>query len=82
MRLWDRKYLFGRRLEWSSSAKTKFPSLNVFSLLYPQTQKNEIEVSLKYGIALLFQSVLQVIAMLFASVTTSVPTFANVTTST
>jgi len=40
------------------SAKTKSPSLNLFSLLYPQTQKNEIEVSLKYGIALLFQSVL------------------------
>jgi hypothetical protein len=39
------------------SAKTKFPSLNVFSLLYPQTQKNEIKVSLKYGIALTFQSV-------------------------
>jgi len=33
------------------SAKTKSPSLNLFSLLYPQTQKNEIEVSLKYGIA-------------------------------
>jgi hypothetical protein len=42
----------------STSAKTKSPSSNLFSLLYPQTQKNEIEVSLKYGIALLFQSVL------------------------
>jgi len=42
----------------TSSAKTKSPSSNLFSLLYPQTQKNEIEVSLKYGIALLFQSVL------------------------
>jgi hypothetical protein len=41
-----------------TSAKTKSPSSNLFSLLYPQTQKNEIEVSLKYGIALLFQSVL------------------------
>jgi hypothetical protein len=41
-----------------TSAKTKSPSLNLFSLLYPQTQKNEIEVSLKYGIASLFQSVL------------------------
>jgi len=40
-----------------TSAKTKSPSSNLFSLLYPQTQKNEIEVSLKYGIALLFQSV-------------------------
>jgi len=28
-----------------TSAKTKFPSLNLFSLLYPQTQKNEIKVS-------------------------------------
>jgi hypothetical protein len=65
-----------------SSAKTKSPSSNLFSLLYPQTQKNEIEVSLKYGIALLFQSVLWVVAMLFSSVTTSVPTLANVTTST
>jgi hypothetical protein len=37
-----------------ASAKTKSPSLNVFSLLYPQTQTNEIEVSLLYGIALLF----------------------------
>ena len=38
-------------------ANTKFPSLDLFGLLYPQTQKNEIEVSLQYGIALLFQSV-------------------------
>jgi hypothetical protein len=44
--------------EEPASAKTKSPSSNLFSLLYPQTQKNEIEVSLKYGIALLFQSVL------------------------
>jgi len=42
----------------ATSAKIKSPSLFLFSLLYPQTQKNEIEVSLKYGIALLFQSVL------------------------
>jgi hypothetical protein len=41
-----------------TSGKTKSPSLNLFSLLYPQTQKNQIEISLKYGIALLFQSVL------------------------
>ena len=34
-----------------SSAKTKSPSLHLFSLLYPQTQNNEIEVSLKYAIA-------------------------------
>jgi len=37
-------------------AKPKFPSLNVLFLLYPQPQQNEIEVSRKYGIALLFQS--------------------------
>jgi len=30
-----------------ASAKTKFPSLNLFSLLYTQTQKNKIVVSLK-----------------------------------
>jgi hypothetical protein len=45
-------------LELASSAKTKSPLLNLFSLLYPQTQINEIEVSMKYGIALLFQIVL------------------------
>jgi len=39
-------------------AKNKFPSLNLFSLLYLQTQKNEIEISMKYDIALLFQSFL------------------------
>jgi hypothetical protein len=39
-----------------TSAKTKFLSLNLLSLLYPQTQKNEIEVSLKYVIALTFLS--------------------------
>jgi len=43
--IWENKYL------WHASAKTKSPSLNLFSLLYPQTQKNEIEVSLKYDIA-------------------------------
>jgi len=67
---------------WLSSAKTKFPSLNLFGVLYTQTQKNEIEVSLKYGIASTFQSCFGVVAMLFSSVTTSVPTFVNVTTST
>jgi len=66
----------------STSAKTKSPSLNLFSLLYPQTQKNEIEDSLKYGIALVFHSVHWVVAMLFSSLTTSVPTVANVTMST
>jgi len=66
----------------STSAKTKSPSLNLFSLLYPQTQKNEIEDSLKYGIALVFHSVHWVVAMLFSSLTTSVPTVANVTVST
>jgi len=65
-----------------TSAKTKFPSWNLFSLLFPQTQKNEIEVSIKYGIALLFQSVPWVVGMLCSSVITSVPTFANVTMST
>ena len=66
----------------TTSAKTRFPSLYLFSLLYPQTQKNKIEVSLQYGIALLFQSVHWVIAMLFSSITKCVPTFQNVTTST
>ena len=64
------------------SAKATSPTLNLFSVLYPQTQKNLIKVSLKYGIAVLFQSVLWVDAMLFSSVTTSVPTVANITTST
>jgi len=48
----------------SASAKTEFPSTNLFSLFYPQTQKNEIEVSLKYGIAVLFRNVLCVVTML------------------
>jgi hypothetical protein len=65
-----------------TSAKTKSPSLNIFSLLYLQTQKKEIKFSLKYGIALLFQSVLWVIMMPHASITTSVSTVVNVTTST
>jgi hypothetical protein len=65
-----------------SSAKTKSTSLNLFRLLYPQTQKNEIKVSLKYGSAWLFQSVLWVVAMAFSNVTTSVPTVAIVTAST
>jgi len=65
-----------------TSAKTKIPSLDLFSLLYPQTQKNEIEVSLKYGIGSMFMSVLWVVAMLFPRAATSVPTFAKVTTST
>jgi len=68
--------------DWNSSAKTKFCSLNLFSLLYPQTQINEIEVSLKYGIPSVFHSVLWVVAMLFSSITTSVPIFVNVKTST
>jgi hypothetical protein len=51
-------YLAAASVEEGASAKTKSPSLNLFSLLYSQTQKNEIEVSLKYGIALLFQSIL------------------------
>jgi len=65
-----------------ASAKTEFPSLKLYSLLYPQTQKKEIEVLLKFGIAVLFESVLWVSTMLFSSVTASVPTFANVTTRT
>jgi len=64
-----------------TSSKTKFPSLNLLRLLYPQTQKNEIQVSLKCSTALLFQSGVWVVAMLFSSVTTSVPAVANVTTS-
>jgi len=32
---------------WDTSAETKFRSLNLFSILYPQTEKNEIEISLK-----------------------------------
>jgi len=39
------------------SAKTKFPSFNLFSLLYPHTEKNEIKVALKYSIAVTFLSV-------------------------
>jgi len=68
--------------QFSTSAKTTFPSLNLFSLLYAKTQKNEIEVSLKYDIAWKFQSVVWVVARLYWSVPTSVPTFANVTMST
>jgi len=49
----------------SSLADSRSPSLNVFSLLYPQTQKNEIDASLKYGIALLFLIALWVVTMLF-----------------
>jgi len=74
---------FEPEIEWTqTSAKTKFPSINLFSLLYPQTQKNEIQISLKYGIALIFQTVHWVVVMLFLSIMTSVPTFANVTMST
>jgi len=39
------------RVLLDTSAKTKFHSLNLCRLLYPQTQKNEIEVSLKHGVA-------------------------------
>jgi len=59
-------------------AKTKFASLKVFSILYPHTDQNEYMVSLQYGITLMFQSVVQVVAMLCASSTTSIRTFANV----
>jgi len=40
----------------ATSGETKSPSVSSFSLLYPQTQKNEIEVSLKYSLALPLQS--------------------------
>jgi len=36
----------------------KFPSLNFFVLLYPQTQKDKMEACLKHRIALRFQHVL------------------------
>jgi len=66
---------------WAST-KTKFPSLRLFSLLYPHTEKNEIDVSLKCGIAVPFLIVLWVVVMLFSRVVTRLPTFANVTTCT
>jgi len=44
-------------LGFHSSAKTQFPSLDVCSIWYAETQKYEIEVSQKYGIVLLVQSV-------------------------
>jgi hypothetical protein len=64
------------------SANTKFHSLNLFGLVYLHTHKIEIEVSLKYGITLMFQNIRFVVTMLLSSVTTSVPTFAKLTTST
>ena len=45
------------------SAKTKFSSLNLINLLYPETPKNEIEVSMKYSIALMFLSDQRVVAI-------------------
>jgi hypothetical protein len=60
-------------------AKTEFPSLNLFSVSYQQNQKKKFEVSLKSGVAFMFQSDLQVVTMLFSSITTGVSTFANVT---
>jgi len=67
----------------STSVKIKFSWLNLFSLMYPQTQKkNEIKVSLKNDIAFTFLSVRWVAPILFSSTTAAVPTFANVTTST
>jgi hypothetical protein len=74
-------WIFYPIVEHPTSAKTKSPLLNLFSVFYPQTQKHEIEVCLKYGIGLQFQRVLSVIAMLFSSVTTSVHMLANVTMS-
>jgi len=70
------------RPKWETSAQTKSRSLYLFGLLYPQTQENGIEVHLKYGIAWLFQSDIKVIAMLLASVTTTVLMLANVRTRT
>ena len=66
----------------STSAKTKFPSLNWFSILYTQTQNNEIEVSQIDNCALMLRSVIWVIGMQDSSATVSVPTSANLTTST
>jgi hypothetical protein len=43
--------------ELTALAKTKFCSLNLFSLLYPQIQKNKHDISLKDGIALMSESV-------------------------
>jgi len=37
-----------------TSAKSKLHSLNSYSLLYSQTQKKEIKISVKYGIGLTF----------------------------
>jgi hypothetical protein len=45
------------------SAKTKFSSLNLLSLFYPQTLKNEIDVSLTYGIAIMILNIQGVVAM-------------------
>jgi len=56
--------------------------MNVFTLLYLQTQWNEIEIVLKIGIALVLGSVVWVIAILLPCIVTSAPTFAHVTTST
>jgi hypothetical protein len=50
--------------------------------LYPHNQKIEIEVSLQSGIALKFRSVFWVVVMLCSSLTTSVATRLNDTTST
>jgi len=61
-------------LDGSASASATFLSQNWCSVLYQRTQKNEIEVSLNYGLALSFQNVFRVVPMLFSRFTTGVPT--------
>jgi hypothetical protein len=65
-----------------STAKTKSHSLNLFSLLCSQTPKNEIDIGLKNGITLLFQSIIRIITILLSNIMTGVSTLAEVTTST
>jgi hypothetical protein len=43
--------------ELTALAKTKFCTLNLFSLIYPQIQKNNHDISLKDGVALMSVSV-------------------------
>lgn len=73
---------WARYWQRDTSAKSTFLSINVFSLLYPQTQWNEIDVELEIGIALVFGSVVWVVAIMLTCIITTVPTFANVKTST
>jgi len=47
----------------ATSGKTKFASLNLISLLHPQTPNNEIEISWTYGIALMILNIQGVVAI-------------------